>query len=107
MKGQYMSVVRISLGRFDSHQFQTINDLLNDSQTTLIPAIKALRGNLGYYVGIDQINDTMTNVSIWETLEDAHQMASLQAMLDLAAVFIEAGVRFERPITNHQMLWEL
>jgi hypothetical protein len=102
-----MSVVRISLGRFESHQAQVINDLLDNSQITLIPAIKALRGNLGYYVGIDRNNNSMTNVSIWETLEDAEQMASLKAMSDLAAVFIEAGVAFERPITNHQVLWTI
>ena len=49
----------------------------------------------------------MTNVSVWDTLEDAQQMASLHAMLDLARTFMDAGVRFERPITNHETLWAL
>ena len=49
----------------------------------------------------------MTNVSVWETLEDAMQMASMKEMQDLAAVFVGAGVRFERPITNHEALWSL
>jgi hypothetical protein len=31
----------------------------------------------------------MTNVSIWQTLEDANQMASLQAMIDLSERFSE------------------
>jgi hypothetical protein len=39
------------------------------------------------------------NVSIWQTLEDAKQMASLQAMLDPAQRFADAGVRFE---TDHK-----
>jgi hypothetical protein len=102
-----MSVVRISLGRFDAENYQHIRQLLDDSQKTLIPAIKALKGNQSYYVGIDQQNSAMTNVSIWDTIEDAQQMASLQAMLDLAKTFIDAGVKFERPITNHQTLWSL
>jgi quinol monooxygenase YgiN len=102
-----MTIVRISLGRFETHNYQAIRDLLDASQTTLIPAIRALKGNLGYYVGIDLINNAMTNVSMWETLEDAHQMASLRAMADLAAVFSENGVTFERPITNHDVLWQI
>jgi hypothetical protein len=49
----------------------------------------------------------MSNVSVWETLADAKQLDTLQAMLDLAQTFTAAGVRFERPITNHETLWAL
>ena len=49
----------------------------------------------------------MTNVSVWDTLEDAQQMASLREMLDLAGTFAELGVQFDRPITNHETLWTL
>jgi hypothetical protein len=100
-----MAVVRISLGRFDAAHYPEIRGLLDQSQVALVPAIKGLRGNLGYYVGINQANRAMTNVSIWETLDDAEQMASLKAMQDLAGVFVGAGVQFERPITNHDVLW--
>jgi hypothetical protein len=100
-------VVRISLGRFDAEIADNIQMLLDQSQATLIPAIKTLKGNLGYYAGIDRENNVMSNVSIWESPEDAKQMASLQPMLDLAKTFIDAGVRFERPITNHQALWAI
>jgi hypothetical protein len=34
-------------------------------------------------------------------------MATLKPMLELAKVFVEAGVRFERPIPNHETLWTL
>jgi hypothetical protein len=100
-----MSVVRISLGRFDAENYHAIRMLLDQSQKSLIPAIRALKGNRAYYVGIDRENNAMTNVSVWDTRADAEQMASLQAMLDLAKTFVEAGVRFERPITNHETLW--
>jgi hypothetical protein len=102
-----MAVVRISLGRFDPENFESIRILLDDSQKSLIPAIKQLSGNLGYYVGIDRENSAMTNVSLWQTLADAQQMASLPEMMALAKSFIDAGVRFERPITNHETLWEI
>ncbi len=102
-----MTVVRISLGRFDPENFENIQRLLHDSQKTLIPAIRGLSGNLAYYVGIDRENAVMTNVSLWDSLENAQQMATLKAMLDLAKTFVEIGVRFERPITNHEVLWTL
>jgi hypothetical protein len=100
-----MSIVRISLGRFDTENYHAVRMLLDQSQKALIPAIRALKGNRAYYVGIDRENNAMTNVSVWDTRADAEQMASLQAMLDLAKTFVEAGVRFERPITNHETLW--
>lgn len=102
-----MTVVRISLGRFDPENFENIQRLLHDSQKTLIPAIRGLSGNLAYYVGIDRENAMMTNVSLWHSLENAQQMATLTAMLDLARTFVEIGVRFERPITNHEVPWTL
>jgi hypothetical protein len=102
-----MAVVRISLGRFDARHYALIRQLLDESQQSLIPAIRALKGNLAYHAGIDAENSTMTNVSVWRTLEDARQMASLPEMLAQAGIFVEAGVQFERPITNHETLWSL
>jgi hypothetical protein len=102
-----MPVVRISTGRFDPENYERVRKLLDESRTTLVPAIRALRGNRGYFVGIDRENNAISNVSIWDGLDDAMQMASLQPMLDLAGVFVAAGVRFDRPITNHQTLWTL
>jgi quinol monooxygenase YgiN len=102
-----MSVVRISLGRFEASRYAIVRKLLDESQVSLIPAIRALNGNLAYYVGIDQENNTLTNVSVWSSLDDAKQMASLPAMLALAKTFTEQGVGFERPITNHETLWSI
>ena len=102
-----MPVVRLSLGRFDPSSYDEVRRLLAESQTKLVPAIRALRGNIAYYVGLDRENSAMTNVSVWQTIEDAKQMASLQAMTALAQTFSDVGVRFERPITNHETLWTL
>jgi hypothetical protein len=66
-----------------------------------------MRGNLGYFVGIDRVANAMHNVSLWETVEDANQMASFQPMLDLASEFVALGVRFRRPILNCATLWSL
>jgi hypothetical protein len=93
--------VRISLGRFDPAKYEEVRRLLDQSQKTLLPVIRALNGNVAYYVGLDRENCTISNVSIWQTLEDAKQMASLQAMLDLAQSFADAGVRFESIASPH------
>jgi hypothetical protein len=100
-----MTVVRISPGRFDASNYRIVRTLLDESQASLKPAISGLNGNLAYYIGIDRENNTMTNVSVWASLDDAMQMASLPAMLALARTFVEMGVRFETPITNHETLW--
>jgi hypothetical protein len=46
-----------------------------------------------------------TQFSVWDTRTDAEEMATLQPMLDLAKIFVDAGVRFDRPISNHETLW--
>jgi hypothetical protein len=102
-----MTVVRISLGRFDASKYVIVRTLLDESQASLEPAIGRLHGNLAYYAGIDRTNNTMTNVSVWASLDDAMQMASLPAMLALARTFTEIGVIFETPITNHETLWSI
>jgi hypothetical protein len=95
-KKQETPIVRISLGRFDADKHDTIRKLLDDSQKTLIPAIRALKGNRAYYVGIDRENNAMTNVSVWDTRGDAEQMASLQPGED----FYRRGCAFRK--TRHQ-----
>jgi len=47
---------------------------LERSEHSLRPAIERLAGNRGYYVGIDRKSGTMTNTSLWESLEDAQAM---------------------------------
>ena len=66
-----------------------------------------MNGNLGYYVGIDHTNNAMHNVSLWENLANANQMATFVPMLELAAEFTALGVRFERPILNFVTLWQI
>ncbi len=100
-------VIRISRGAFEPSAYSEIKSRLTESKAVLTPALRNLNGCLHYYVGIDSVSNTMVNVSLWKTLEDAKQMDKLAPMLALAAEFIGLGVRFERPITNCDVLWEL
>jgi hypothetical protein len=61
---------------------------------------------LGYYVGIDTEKCVMTNVSFWETKDNAFQMATLKEMLDMRTTFEALGLKFIE-ITNHEVLWKL
>jgi hypothetical protein len=100
-------IVRISLGTFDADKVAIVEAKLMESRAVLEDGIRAMRGNLGYYVGIDRKNNAISNVSLWETVEAAEQMATFQPMLDLAGAFVALGVRFQRPILNTTTLWEL
>ena len=101
-----MAYVRISRGQFDLAQGDAIDALLRNSSETLVPAIRRLAGNLHYYAGIDHASGTMVNVSVWETLEQAQQMATLAEMAAQAGLFRDKGVRFE-PIINYETVWEI
>lgn len=100
-------VIRISLGKFDAGIAAAVEAKLQVSRASLESGIRAMNGNLAYYVGIDQANHAMHNVSIWESVADADQMATFAPMLALAAEFTALGVRFEQPILNCETLWQL
>jgi hypothetical protein len=99
-----MTVVRVSKGRFDLTNLDQAERLLAASEQALREPLRQLAGLLHYYVGIDREHGYVTNVSVWETLEDAHQMDTLTAMLAQRPILEQAGVTFE-PITNHETIW--
>ena len=101
-----MTVVRISKGRFDLAHLDALEQLLAESERALREPLQELRGLVHYYVGIDRELGQLTNVSVWETLDDAHQMDTLQPMLAQRPILESAGVAFEI-ITNHEILWSI
>jgi hypothetical protein len=101
-----MAVVRISKGKFAPGRLGDAERLLGEGEAALREPIEELNGLLHYYVAIDRELGYLTNVSVWETLEDAHQMDSLQPMLAQRPILEAAGVEFET-ITNHETLWTI
>ncbi len=106
-KGVSMVTVRISRGAFNADDYDRIAKLLDESRLTLIPAIRQLEGCLHYWAGIDRGSNTMVNVSVWRSLDEARNMETLAEMKALAGEFTRLGVRFERPINNYQVVWEI
>jgi hypothetical protein len=101
-----MPVVRISKGSVARDRLADAERSLLESEAVLREPLQELNGLLHYYAGIDRELGYVTNVSVWETLEDAHQMDSLQPMLAQRPLLEAAGVSFET-ITNHEMLWAI
>jgi hypothetical protein len=100
-------VIRISIGKFDAEIAASVQTKLQESRSRLEAGIRAMSGNLAYYVGIDRNNNAMHNISVWKSVADANQMATFAPMLALGTEFAELGVRFERPILNCDTLWQL
>jgi hypothetical protein len=101
-----MPVVRVSKGRFNLADLAAAERLLAESERALCEPLSRLSGLLHYYVGIDRAAGYLTNVSVWESLEAANQMDTLQAMLAQRPLLERAGVTFE-VITNHETLWTI
>jgi hypothetical protein len=102
-----MVTVRISRGAFNPDDYDRIANLLDASRLTLDPSIRQLEGCLHYWAGIDRSSNTMVNVSVWRSLSEAREMETLKEMKMLAGEFTKLGVRFERPINNYEVLWEI
>ncbi len=49
-----------------------------DRNTTSSSLSRAMKGNLAYYAGVDRINNAMHNVSVWQSVADANQMATFE-----------------------------
>jgi hypothetical protein len=98
-------VIRISLATFDADKAAIVEAKLIETRAALEAGIRALRGNRGFYFGIDRKHNAMSNVSIWDSVAEAEQLDTFQPMLDLAPIFVALGVRFQRPILNCTTLW--
>ncbi len=77
-----MTVIRTAIGKFAPGIHDAVARELADSEASLREAIAGLDGLIHFYAGIDAAAGHVANVSVWTTTEAAHQMDSLQAMLD-------------------------
>ena len=102
-----MPIIRVSVIRCQPQQFAELKKMMAEAITALEPGIRRMRGLIHYYAGEDEAVSSLTNVSLWRTLEDAKQLDTFQPMLDLGKVFVSKGATFERPIMNYASQWEI
>ncbi len=98
-------VVRVSILRCEAVQFARMQQLMTEAEVLLRPGIEAMPGLLAYYAGADEATHSLTNTSVWDTLEHAQQLDHFQPMLDSGKRFAAEGATFERPIMNYATLW--
>ena len=100
-------VVRVSILRCPPERFAELRLMAAEADSVLRPGIEAMAGLLAFYFGADEATSSLTNVSLWTSLEAAKQLDTFQPMLDLAKPFSAKGATFERPIMNYATLWQL
>ncbi len=98
-------VIRVSILRCEAAQFARLRLMMIESEVILRPGIEAMPGLLAYYAGADEATHSLTNTSVWDSLEHAKQLDHFQPMLDSGKRFADEGATFERPIMNYTTLW--
>ena len=81
--GRMQPVVRVSILRCAPERFAELRQMMIDADPLLRPGIEAMAGLLAYYAGADEATSSLSNVSVWASLEAARQMDAFQPMLDL------------------------
>jgi len=71
-----------------------------------LKGILKLKGLRGFYAGVDRVRSQLTNISVWDSPEDAEQLSSFQPMADLAKRFAAQGATPVRPVPNFEFLWQ-
>lgn len=102
-----MTTVRVSIMRASPDRFAALSAMMIEAEAALRPGIEAMPGLLAFFAGVDEATSSLTNTSVWETLDAARQLDSFQPMLDLAKKFADAGATFERPIMNYNVQWQI
>jgi hypothetical protein len=100
-------VVRVSILRCAPERFAELREMMIAADAVLRPGIEAMAGLIVFYAGADEATSSLTNVSVWTSLEAAKQVDTFQPMLELGRKFVAAGTTFERPIMNYATLWQL
>jgi len=102
-----MLTVRVSILRCDPPRFAELRKMMADSYAVLEPGIRGMPGLIHFYTGEDEATNSLSNVSVWRSLEDARQLDTYQPMLDLGKDFVNKGAIFERPVMNYVSQWEI
>ena len=99
------SVVRVSILTIPEGRIDEAAEAMRKAEAE-VKGILQLEGLRSYFAGVDRARSQLTNVSVWDSLENAEQMSSFQPMLNLAKRFAADGATFLQPIPNFDCLWQ-
>lgn len=97
--------VRVAILFIPEERVDELTEMMRQGEEEL-KGIRALKGLRSYFAGVDRARLQITNVSVWDSPEDAEQMSTFQPMLDLAKKFGARGTTFVRPVPNFGYLWQ-
>ena len=100
-------VVRVSILRCPPERFAELRKMMEKDEAVLRPGIETMPGLIAFYTGVDEATTSLSNVSLWTSLEGAKQLDTYQPMLDLGKPYVAKGAVFERPIMNYATLWQI
>jgi len=98
-------VVRVSILTIPDGHIEDAAESMRKAEEEL-KGVQKLKGLRAYFAGVDRARSQLTNVSVWDSAENAEQMSSFQPMLDLGKRFAARGATFLRPIPNFDCLWQ-
>jgi len=64
-------VIRVSILRCKPDKFQRCRQMMTDAEAVLAPGIQKMSGSIAYFAGADEATSSLSNVSVWDTLENA------------------------------------
>src|SRR5689334_9540304 len=73
-----MPILRVSVLRCQPQHFAELKKMMAESLGALEHGIRQMRGLIHFYAGEDEAVNSLTNVSVWRTLEDAKQLDTFQ-----------------------------
>src|ERR1700730_13378210 len=98
-------IVRVSILTIPDGHIEEAAESIRKAEGELLGDQK-LKGLRSYFACVDRARSQLTNVSVWDSAENAEQMSSFQPMLDLGKRFAAQGATFLRPIPNFDCLWQ-
>jgi hypothetical protein len=98
-------IVRVSILTIPDGHIEEAAESMRKAEEELM-GVQKLNGLRAYFAGVDRARSQLTNVSVWDSAENAEQMSSFQPMLDLGKRFAAQGATFLRPIPNFDCLWQ-
>lgn len=78
----------------ETAKFALCAQLMAASEEAVIAGIKGMTGCLDYFAGADEETASITNISIWDSLNSAQEMDRFQPLLDLDKRLSALGTRF-------------
>ncbi|MEY9873197.1 hypothetical protein ABH931_002679 [Streptacidiphilus sp. MAP12-33] len=98
--------VRISPARFDPNRFAEVDAANTRTSEYLVPAVEQLPGLIHFFAGVSP-DGSMTQISVWDSVEHSAQLDDLQEMQVIARGEMEAvGVTFH-PKVVHPISWSI